>query len=79
MGYLVRVTTPDQYAAFTRSEIDKWAKVVKACAHASGLISHGKCGARMRLAIVLHYALLFLFFIGGTFSIRIPTNRYAIS
>jgi len=30
MGYLVRVTTPDQYAAFTRSEIDKWAKVVKA-------------------------------------------------
>jgi tripartite-type tricarboxylate transporter receptor subunit TctC len=30
MGYIVRVTTPDQYAAFTRSEIDKWAKVVKA-------------------------------------------------
>ena len=30
MGYVVRVTTPDQYAAFTRSEIDKWAKVVKA-------------------------------------------------
>jgi tripartite-type tricarboxylate transporter receptor subunit TctC len=29
MGYVVRVTTPDQYAAFTRSEIDKWAKVVK--------------------------------------------------
>ena len=30
MGYVVRVTTPDQYAAFTRIEIDKWAKVVKA-------------------------------------------------
>jgi tripartite-type tricarboxylate transporter receptor subunit TctC len=30
MGYLARVSTPEEYAAFTRSEIDKWAKVAKA-------------------------------------------------
>ena len=29
-GFLARPSTPEQYAAFTRSEIDKWAKVVKA-------------------------------------------------
>lgn len=30
MGYLVRTTTTDEYAAFTQREIDKWKKVVKA-------------------------------------------------
>lgn len=30
MGYQARISTPEHYATFTRSEIDKWAKVVKA-------------------------------------------------
>jgi tripartite-type tricarboxylate transporter receptor subunit TctC len=30
LGYLVRVNAPDEYAAFTRTEIEKWARVVKA-------------------------------------------------
>ena len=30
VGFEVLVSTPEEYAAFTRSEIDKWAKVVKA-------------------------------------------------
>ena len=30
MGYLVRVSTPEEYAAFTRGEIEKWARVVTA-------------------------------------------------
>ena len=29
-GFEVLVSTPDEYAAFTRREIEKWAKVVKA-------------------------------------------------
>jgi tripartite-type tricarboxylate transporter receptor subunit TctC len=28
-GFQVRVSTPEEYAAFTRSEIDKWARVVQ--------------------------------------------------
>ena len=30
MGYLVRTSTAEEYAAFTQSEIEKWKKVVKA-------------------------------------------------
>jgi hypothetical protein len=30
MGYLLRLSTSEEYAAFTRSEIEKWRKVVKA-------------------------------------------------
>jgi len=30
LGYQVRVTTPAEYAAFTRSEIEKWGRVIKA-------------------------------------------------
>jgi len=29
-GFEVLVSTPEEYAAFTRNEIEKWAKVVKA-------------------------------------------------
>jgi tripartite-type tricarboxylate transporter receptor subunit TctC len=30
LGYLVRTTSTDDYAAFTQNEIEKWRKVVKA-------------------------------------------------
>jgi tripartite-type tricarboxylate transporter receptor subunit TctC len=30
MGFIGRLSTPEEYAAFQRSEIEKWRKVVKA-------------------------------------------------